>query len=107
MKTLLQSKKITLATAKAFVTRNRNNLFVKVTSDFDGMTDCVQSVEDTFKPATFIDDTNHYLCGISKVYIVGSSRDYFRLYEGLNYVGIVVSNSCGSSILVTSKNSNF
>ena len=107
METLLKAKKITLATVKAFINRNKANLYVKVTSDFDGMTDCIQSVNDTFKPAKFNESSDHYLCGISGVYIVGSSRDYFRLYETDNAIGVIISNSCGSAILVTLKNLNF
>lgn len=103
MKKLLETKKITLATAKAFVNRNRKNLFVKVESDFDGMTDCVQAVGDKFTPAQFNESKYCYLEGIAGVWIVGSSRDYFRIYEDAQYFGITVSNCCGSAILAISK----
>lgn len=103
MKQLRSTTKITLATAKAFVNRNRKNLLVKVTSDFDGTTDCVEHVEDEFKPAKFGGKEDHYLSGIAGVWIVGSSRDYFRIYEEGQYFGITVSNSCGSAIIAIKK----
>lgn len=48
--------------------------------------------------------TGYYRTGIQGIYTVGSSRDYFNLYEDENYIGIKVYNSCGSSILVTKNN---
>jgi len=34
-------KKITKATLKMFIRKNKDNLFLEVKSDFDGMVDCV------------------------------------------------------------------
>jgi len=40
--------KITRTTLKSFIKKNSDNLFVKVESSFDGMTDCVQRVDGEF-----------------------------------------------------------
>jgi hypothetical protein len=44
--TELKSKKITLATLKAFI-KNSNELFVEEKSNFNGMIDCVESFVNT------------------------------------------------------------
>lgn len=46
MKTTTTSKKITMATVKAFVKKNINQLHVKCCSRFDGMVDCVMPNQD-------------------------------------------------------------
>lgn len=104
MNKLKETKKITLATLKSFAKRNIDNLYVKNLSDFDGMTDCVERIE---KPewvkTEIVESTNYYKTGIKGVYTVGSSRDYFCLYEDNDFIGIKVYNCCGSSILATKK----
>jgi hypothetical protein len=95
---ILKSKKITMATLKSFI-KNAKDLYVESVSSFDGMTDCVESVE------------NRELRQISKdkaighggVWCVGSSRDYFEFKETNTHFGIEVYNSCGSGILWTKK----
>lgn len=64
------------------------------------MTDGVEHSSDKrFQPivqgASYVENT----LGIEGVWLVGSSRDYFRLYEFQGMVGIEVSNCCGSFIL--------
>ena len=104
MNTLNETKKITLATLKSFAKRNRDNLFVKNLSHFDGMTDCVETINDQeWLKTELIEDMNYYRTGIKGVYTVGSSRDYFCKYEDSNYIGIEVYNSCGSAILAIKK----
>jgi len=104
MQKLKETKKITLATLKSFAKRNSDKLFVKSISSFDGMTDCVEQSRDSnwFK-TTISDKTNYYRTGINGIYTVGSSRDYFNLYEDSEYIGIEVYNSCGNSILAVKK----
>ena len=90
------TKKITLATFKSFIKKNRENLLVRVSSDFDGMQDCVVANRDAkFKPAVACGNENNTL-GISGVWLVGSSRDYFTEFEVPGYKGFRVSNCCGS-----------
>lgn len=111
MQTLKTTKKITLATLKSFAKRNKENLFVLQKSSFDGMTDCVQKNSDAkwIKSYLITDiriNSNDYWykeSGIYGVDIVGSSRDYFKLYEDNIYFGIHISNCCGSSILAVKK----
>lgn len=99
MKKLIETKKITLSTLKAFAKRNENNLFVKETSSFDGMTDCVQ--ENKNAKWTKVELSKAY--GHDGVWLVGNSRDYFNLYEDEKYIGIEVYNCCGNGILATKR----
>lgn len=97
------TKKITLATLKSFVNKNKSNLLLKVSSSFSGMTDCIESIEDNFSPAS--EDTRNYknTLGMNGVWLVGDSRDYFTDYEDDNYKGIKCSNCCGCFILAIKK----
>jgi len=96
--TELKSKKITLATLKAFI-KNSNELFVEEKSNFNGMIDCVESFVNT----KMIHVSKEKAIGHDGVWCVGGSRNYFRFEENDNYFGIEVSNCCGHAILWTSK----
>jgi hypothetical protein len=121
MKKLLETKKITLASVKAFINRNKGNIYAKSLSHFDGMVDCVVDVESNFVkiiPDNIIIDAyinrkwkgteetyrefNHSL-GIPQLYLVGDSADYFYIYEKNEYFGIEIYNCCGSSIIAIKK----
>lgn len=91
-------KKITLATLKSFIRKNATNLFCQTRSRFDGMTDCVEAVEDTF---TSIQAEN--AIGHKGVYLVGGSRNHFWHFENDAFIGIEVSNCCGRGILAVRK----
>jgi len=105
MKTLNTTKKITLATLKSFAKRNADNLLVKMESGFDGMTDMVEYDKNaSFNPTVINKEkANYYRTGIQGIYTVGSSRDYFTLYEDEKLIGIEVYNCCGTSILAVKK----
>lgn len=105
MKILQQTKKITLATLKAFAKRNKDNIFSKCKSSFDGMTDFVQGVNGQWIKSSISDpgEQKYYKTGIDGIYTVGSSRDYFRIYEDSEYFGIEVYNCCGTTILAVKK----
>lgn len=103
MKNLKSNPKITLSTLKAFAKRNSSQLFSKCTRDFDGMDDCVGEVEGKFIPTQITSETGCFKTGIQGIYTVGSSRDYFNIYEDDTYFGITVYNCCGSSILAIKK----
>lgn len=95
--------KITRATLKSFIKKNQDNLFIKVTSSFDGMTDCVQEVEDNFKKVDNIDFNDSHSFGIRGLWLVGESRDYFKEWEDKEYKGIEIYNCCGTSIIAIKK----
>ena len=96
-------KKITRATLKSFVKKNKSNLLLKVNSSFSGMTDCVESVEDSFSPATEDKRNTENTLGMNGVWLVGDSRDYFTAYDDGVYTGIECYNCCGSFILAVKK----
>jgi hypothetical protein len=97
------SKKITLATVKSFIRKNRSSLFINVKSSFDGMVDGCTSRNEGFIKAA--DDTNHpeHSFGVKGAWFVGQSRDYFKAYESETATGFEVSNSCGHFILAIYK----
>ena len=90
--------KITKATIKSFIKKNFDNLYIKVESDFNGMTDCVEAVNDDFHKAVK-EEYNDYTLGIANAWFVGGSRDYFAEYNDDNFKGYRVSNCCGRFIL--------
>lgn len=99
------NQKITLSTVKKFIRENANNLFANCTSSFDGMTDCVESRDDGFVKVdpNKINLKQEHDLGIERLWFVRGSRDYFEAYEQGNLKGIRIFNSCGSSIIATSK----
>ena len=97
--------RITKATFKSFVNKNRERLLIRCESSFDGMTDGVESVRNpAFVPATeqeartagFDVRTNENTLGIQGIWLVGQSRDYFREFSENGLAGIHVYNCCGS-----------
>lgn len=96
--------KITRATIKSFVEKNKE-LYIKNISNFDAMTDSIQTCRDEgfrevrkdniFRP--------EYTLGIKGAWFVGRSRDYFTAYEDDTFKGYKIDNSCGSFILVIKK----
>lgn len=102
--TPIKTKKITAATFKSFVKKNYEKVYIKVKSDFNGMTDSVEQINDEFTLGTTrkCDDVEYSL-GFAGIYLVGRSRDYFYAYEDEKYVGYKVSNSCGSFIVAIQK----
>jgi len=92
-------KKITMATVKSFIKKNRE-LYIKCKSSFDGMTDCVeQNVGSTFQKANTTDMHTEKPLGINGAWFVGRSRDHFSEYNDGMYKGIEVYNCCGSFII--------
>lgn len=90
--------KITKATFKSFLRKNPN-FVLKVGSRFDGMTDCVQTVKDSFSrpvKADFACDNN---LGYQGIWLVGGSRDSFTEFNEGGLKGISVYNCCGSFVV--------
>jgi len=102
-------KKITLATIKSFIKKNRADLFINVESDFDSMTDCVESRNGGFvkaeqdKTDSINSDYNERTQGIKGAWFVGGSRDYFNLYDENGFIGYRCYNCCGSFVLAIAK----
>ena len=105
----METKKITLSTIKSFINKNRERLFINVKFSFDGIIDCVSSLNHGFVPAkkdkTESKCSDYYKStqGIEGAWFVGCSRDYFEKFEDGNLIGYKISNSCGSFILATNK----
>ena len=101
---MTNTKKITLATVKSFIKKNSENLYIKCQSSFDGMIDGISynKLAD-FQKVILNNNLYKNTLGISGAWFVGSSRDYFNLYEENNMICISVSNSCGSFVLSTIK----
>lgn len=90
--------KTTMSTLKSFIRKNTDKLVVKIDSSFDGMTDCVQSVKDSWRKVT-----SENAIGQKGVYCVGSSRDYIQPFETSTHIGFKVSNCCGCGFLAIEK----
>ncbi len=103
MTTATVEKRITLATIKSFINKNRDDLLIKVGSRFDGMTDCVEQVEDNFSKAQVTEFMSQHTLGIQGAWFVGNSRDHFSAFETDDLKGFEVYNACGSFILATAK----
>ena len=98
------TKKITRATFKSFVKKNREELFVLEKTRFDGMVDCVTECDRTPTKAKPSDlKCEEHTLGISGVWLVGRSADWFKAYEDEVFKGIAVSNSCGSCVVCVIK----
>jgi hypothetical protein len=97
------AKKITLATVKSFIKKNRKSLMINVKSSFDGMVDGLAYYNNGFREATEEKVNNVNTFGIDGAWFVGFSRDYFRPYNDGTFEGIEVYNSCGKFILATKK----
>lgn len=93
--------KITRTTVKKFIRENKDEMYINIISAFDGMIDGCEHKKDGFKKAEY--DENKNSLGIKGAWFVGSSRDYFDLYEDSEYKGIEVSNSCGCFVLAVKK----
>jgi hypothetical protein len=94
-------KKITKATIKSFI--KNNEIFLKTTSKFDGMTDgCEPCYDQSITKAERVEPTINNL-GIKGAYFVNGSRDYFEAHEEAGYEGYRVYNCCGTFYLLTTK----
>jgi len=99
------TKRITLATLKAFIRKNAKNLFIMQESHFDGMSDCVEYNRE--KSFTKVDHTKINLdcnsLGIPGAWVVGGSHNRFTAHDTETHTGIVVYNCCGSFVVAIEK----
>lgn len=115
--TTATQKKITIATVKAFIRKNREKLLIKVTSRFDSMVDGVRSTDkEQFTPAL---DAEYYdretgemvkvpsedrsTAGIHGVWFVCGGGDWCQAFETETHIGYEVSNCCGSWSVAVAK----
>ena len=89
-------KKITKATFKSFIKKNRDQLYIRNRASFDGMCDGLEwNKNPQFKPVEHDGEFAEHTLGLKGIWLVGSSRDYFSAYDDDNFTGIKVSNCCG------------
>ena len=99
-----KTKKITLATFKAFIRKNQGHLWIRNHMNFDGMYDCVMPCGDrSFRPVTSPSNPHDADLGIAGVWMVGGSRNCFEAFNGDGFTGIRVDNCCGSFTLAVQK----
>lgn len=104
MQTTTPTKRITLATIKSFLRRNQGQVYIKITSHFDGMIDGTREVDSpAFELARTTDRNMQYTLGLAAAWFVGQSRDWFRAYEDDTYQGYAVSNCCVNFIIAIKK----
>lgn len=96
-------KKITIATVKSFIRKNKTTMQINVKSKFDGMCDGVNQKHGGFVRALSIDYHTDNNFGIAGAWFVGRGNDYLTKFENENMIGIEVYNSCGSFVLATKK----
>lgn len=101
----MSTKRITRAGFKSFLNKNVGKLFLKVESDFNGMTDCVEHIEDSFSKIEKDENVNRldHTLGYGGLWLVGNSRDWFTEYEDSLYKGISWYNCCGSGTIAIKK----
>jgi hypothetical protein len=93
------TKKITKATFKSFVKKNRESLLIQTKSSFDGMVDGIQVVNGDFVKAVDAEYVAENNLGIQGVWLVGGGRDYFSEFSQGNMNGIEVCNCCGTFVV--------
>lgn len=95
-------KKPTLATLKAFIRKNEANLFIRVKSQFDGMTDGTEYLSSPkFTPASehkteWAESCKDHTLGFQGLWLVKQSRDYITEIKEDGFIGFHVYNCCGS-----------
>lgn len=91
--------KITKATLKSFINKNRDKLFIREKSSYCGMIDGLEYSNEGFKKAEQSERQEKYSLGVKGVWLVGGSRNSFSSYNDENFSGIEVYNCCGSFIV--------
>lgn len=99
----MTKKRVTRATVRAFINKNRDRLEINVRSAFDGMVDGCVVCNGGFRKAVAAERVFANNEGIAGAWFVGRSRDYFTAYDDGVREGFEVSNSCGYFILAVTK----
>jgi len=96
-------KKITKATFKKFIRENKENLYARFDSRFDGMIDGHRTLDRKFEPAQETNDHLDYTFGIKGAWLVGHGGDGFNHFDDGVYEGIEVYNSCARFFVAVKK----
>lgn len=95
-----ENQKITKAQLKSIIIHNIDNIYIKVKSDFNGYTDCVEAVEDSFNKVNpdkiNLKEKNTY--GINGLWLADGAGDN-RIYYNTAKNEIYIYNCCGSQII--------
>lgn len=95
--------KITKATVKSFVNKNRDNLFISTRTKFNIMTDSVDMLEDRgFGKITTPSVEHPNNLNIQGVWITRDGNS-FQAYDDGVFTGYSVWNCCGEFILAVKK----
>ena len=91
------TKKITMATLKSFLRKNKGKVYIQVKSTFNGMQDMVTPVDDNgFQIGEETIKCTSNTLGLQGIWIVGNSRDRINKYEDDIFNGFYIYNCCGS-----------
>jgi len=93
---MISGKRFTKASLKKFVKENREALFVRFLSSFDGMIDCVSHNDSGWMKAEPTDKNVENSLGISGAWLVLGGGDRFRPLVDEDFYGVQVNNCCGS-----------
>jgi hypothetical protein len=97
-------KRITLATIKSFIRKNKENLFIRTTRSYDLIESFSKTSDNlNFRPIESTDLSIQYTLGIKDVWIAGQGRDGFLAYENDKYIGYDIYNVCHAFNLVIKK----
>lgn len=96
-------KKITIATVKSFINKNKDVLLINVKSQFDGRTDGIEDRNNGFQKIRQSDRSHNNTLGIMGVWFTPSTRNFCEAYENEFYKGFRVDNCCGSFIVAIPK----
>lgn len=97
------NSKITKSTLKSFIRKNADNLYIKCEKDFNHMIETVETINSNFKKIKIeLESLNEKFYFVGK-FFGGSQSDCFESYDDGTFVGIEMSNCCGSSIIAIKK----
>lgn len=95
---------VSISTIKAFIKANFENLYIKTQSEFNGMIDGLEYVNEDFKKVEPSNGDYEYTLGVKGAWFVGSGRNLKEPFENETMKGYRIANCCGSFILATPKN---
>lgn len=100
------NKRFTLATLKSIL--KTKTCYVKTKSRFDGMTDGVEPVDGNWSlvDKSKLNFEDKHTFGTELFYLVGNSRDYFKVTELDDCTNVYVYNSCGSFDIKVTRSPN-